>query len=168
MEVAANNLLDFGATDSLTVVAAYRAWVTLATNVARVAKKSNTTAATQGWLLGSDGTTATLPRLQAGDGANGASAAGPARTSGALTITAGVRNVATDRLITYMNGTAGTAVTDTTTGNLGNSEVMRIGRLSGAGTNYADMELLTVAVFRRALSPAEISTITSYYQERLS
>jgi hypothetical protein len=168
MEVADNALLDFDATGSFTIVAAYRAWATFATNAARVAKKADTTAATRGWLLGSDGTTAALPRLQAGDGANGASAIGPARTSGALTITAGVRNVATDTLTTYMNGTAGTAVTDTTTGSLANAEVMRIGRLSGAGTGYADMELLTVAVFRRALSAAEISVITSYYQARLS
>jgi hypothetical protein len=168
MEVADNALLDFDASDSFTIVAAYRAWATLATNVARVAKKANTTAATQGWLLGSDGTTATLPRLQAGDGVNGASATGPARTSGALTITAGVRNVATDTLTTYLNSTAGTAVTDTTTGSLANAEVVRIGRLSGAGTGYADMELIAVAVFRRALSAAEISAVTSYYQARLS
>jgi hypothetical protein len=106
--------------------------------------------------------------LQAGDGANGASATGPARTSGALTITAGVRNVVTDTLTTYMNGTAGTAVTDTTTGSLANAEAVRIGRLSGAGTGYADMELLAVAVFRRALTASEVSAITSYYQARLS
>lgn len=168
MEVVDNALIDFDAATSFTIVAAYRAWATLATNVARVAKKTNTTAATQGWLLGSDGTTATLPRLQAGDGGNGASATGPARSSGALTITAGVRNVVTDTLTTYLNGAAGTAVTDTTTGSLANSEAVRIGRLSGAGTGYADMELLAVAIFRRALSASEISAITSYYQARLS
>jgi len=68
----------------------------------------------------------------------------------------------------YLNGTAGTEVTDTTTGSLSNAEVLRIARLAGAGTEYADMELLAVAVFRRVLSAAEISAITAYYQARLS
>jgi hypothetical protein len=33
-------------------------------------------------------------------------------------------------------------------------------------TNYADMELTAAAVFRKALTPAEISLITDYYQNR--
>jgi hypothetical protein len=45
---------------------------------------------------------------------------------------------------------------------------MRIGRLSGAGTTYADMEFLAVAVFRRALTATEITAITTYDQARLS
>jgi hypothetical protein len=166
MEVADNALLDFGASDSFTVLAVYRPWATLATNVTRVAKKANTTAATQGWLLGSDGTTGSLPRLQSGDGAAGASATGPARTAGTLTVTAGVRNVTADTLTTYMNGAAGTPVADPTTGSLANADALRIGRLSGAGTSYSDFELVAVAVFRRALTAAEISAVSTYYATR--
>jgi hypothetical protein len=103
-----------------------------------------------------------------GDGTAGITAVSGSRTSGQLTVTAAVRNVSADNLIVYLNGTAGTAVTDTTTGLINSADVFRIGRLSGAGTEYADMELLGVAIFRRALSAAEISVITSYYQARLS
>ena len=168
MEVADNALLDFGASDSFTVLAVHRPWATQGTNDTLIAKKANTTNTTQGYSLSGGSSTALQGQAQIGDGAAGITAVSGSRTSGQLTITAAVRNVAADNLIVYLNGTAGTAVTDTTTGSLSNAEVLRVARLSGAGTEYADMELLAVAVFRRALSAAEISAITAYYQARLS
>jgi hypothetical protein len=168
MEVADSALLDFGASDSFTILAVHRPWATQGTNDTLIAKKANTTNTTQGYSLSGGSSTALQGQAQFGDGAAGITAVSGSRTSGQLTITAAVRNVAADNLIVYLNGTAGTAVTDTTTGSLSNAEVLRVARLSGAGTEYADMELLAVAVFRRALSAAEISAITAYYQARLS
>jgi hypothetical protein len=168
MEVADNALLDFGATDSFTVVAVHRPWATQGTNDTLLGKKANTTNTTQGYSLSGGSTTALQGQAQIGDGAAGITAVSGSRTSGQLTITAAVRNVTADNVVVYLNGTAGTEVTDTTTGSLSNAEVLRIARLAGAGTEYADMELLAVAVFRRVLSAAEISAITAYYQARLS
>lgn len=168
MEVADNAFVDFAATDSFTLVAIQRQWATFGTNDAILAKKADTTAATAGYLLGDDGTTAALGRMQIGDGTNGTSAVtGSSRTTGTLNTLAAVRNVSTDNTIVYLNGTAGTAVTDTTTATLANAEVMRLGRLSGAGTEYNDMELVAAAIFRRALTAAEITTITNYYSARV-
>jgi hypothetical protein len=168
MEVADNTLIDFAATDSFTLVAICRQFTTFGTNDAILAKKANTTNTTAGYLLGNDGTTAALGRMQIGDGAAGTDAVtGASRVSGTLNTLAAVRNVSTDNTIVYLNGTAGTAVTDTTTATLANAEVMRLGRLSGAGTEYNDMELVAAAVFRRALSATEITTIYNYYNSRV-
>lgn len=168
MEVADNALLNFGASQSFTLVAIHRPWQTQGTNDTLIAKKVNTTNTTQGYSLSAGSTTALQGQSQIGDGSAGITAVSGSRTSGELTITAVVRNVASDNLIVYLNGSAGSAVTDTTTGSLSNSEVLRIARLSGAGTEYADMELIGVAVFRRALSVSELTQLTSYYQARLS
>ena len=58
-------------------------------------------------------------------------------------------------------------MTDTTTATLANAEVMRLGRLSGAGTEYNDMELVAAAIFRRALTADEITTLYNYYTARV-
>jgi hypothetical protein len=73
------------------------------------------------------------------------------------------RDIATGTIAARVNGTGTTASGTGVTATLANSEVMRIGRLSGAGTSYADMELLAAMVFRRALSAAELSAIAAYY-----
>jgi hypothetical protein len=168
MEVADNAFLDFAATDSFTLFAVQRQWNTFGTNDAILGKKADTTAATAGYLLGDDGTTAALARMQSGDGTIGTSAVtGSSRTAGTLNTIAGVRNVSSDNTIVYLNGVAGTAVTDTTTATLANAEVMRLGRLSGAGTEYNDMELVAAAIFRRVLTADEITTLYNYYTARV-
>lgn len=167
-EIADNALLDFTASQSFTIVAVHRPWATQGTNDVLAAKKANTTATTAGWSLTGGSSTALQGQGQIGDGTKGTTAVSASRTAGALTVTATVRNVSADTLTTYLNGTAGTPVSDATTASLANSEVVRIGRLSGAGTEYLDAELFAVAVFRRALSASEIASITSYYQARLS
>jgi hypothetical protein len=168
MEVADSALLDFGASDSFTVLAVHRPWATQGTNDTLIAKKANATNTTQGYSLSGGSSTALQGQAQIGDGTAGITAVSGSRTSGQLTITAAVRNVSADNLIVYLNDTAGTAITDTTTGSLSNAEVFRVARLSGAGTEYADMELVAVSVFRRALTATEIAQITAYYQARLS
>jgi hypothetical protein len=166
-EIADNTLVDFTASESFTVVAVIRSWATLATNDAMVAKKADTTATTAGWALTAGSSTAAQAQFQAGDGAAGATAVSGNRTAGALSVVAAVRNVGSDTLTTYLNGVAGTSVTDTTTTTLANSEAVRIARLSGAGTEYSDFEVLGVAVFRRALSADEISSIVDYYESKV-
>jgi len=168
MEVADNDLLDFGASDSFTVVAVHRPWNTQGTNDTLIAKKADTTNTTQGYSLSGGSTTALQGQAQIGDGTAGITAVSGSRTSGQLAISAAVRNVTTDNVTVYLNGTAGTAVTDTTTGSLSNAEVLRIARLSGAGTEYADMEFIAAAVFRRALTAAEIAALTTYYQNKVA
>jgi hypothetical protein len=167
LEVADNGLIDFGATDSFTALVVHRPWGTQGTNDTLIAKKANTTNTTAGWSLSGGSSTALQGQGQVGDGSAGITAVSGSRTAGAVSLVAAVRNVATDDVIVYLNGTAGSAVTDTTTATLANAEVMRVGRLSGAGTEYADMEFVAGALWRRALTSSELTTITSYYQGRV-
>jgi hypothetical protein len=167
LEVADNGLIDFGATDSFTALVVHRPWGTQGTNDTLIAKKANTTNTTAGWSLSGGSSTALQGQGQVGDGSAGITAVSGSRTAGAVSLVAAVRNVATDDVIVYLNGTAGSAVTDTTTATLANAEVMRVGRLSGAGTEYADMEFVAGALWRRALTSSELTTITSYYQGRI-
>ena len=166
LEVPDDPLLDFAAGESFTVLVAHRARATFGTSDALAAKKADTTAATQGWALTAGSSTAARTQLQVGDGAAGATAVSGSRTSGAVSVVAGVRDTTADTLTVYLNGTAGTPVTDTTTSSSANAEVLRIGRLSGAGTEYADMELMAAAVWRRALTAAEISALSAYFATR--
>jgi hypothetical protein len=167
MEVSDNTLLDFGAINSFTVIAVHRVWDTQATNRTLLAKKADTTDTTRGWSVSNGSTTALEGQAQIGDGVAGVTAVSAARTAGALSVTAAVRDVDASTLTVYLNGVADTPVTDTTA-DLSNAEVMRIARLSGAGTEYADMELIGVAVFRRVLTASEVAQVTDYYQARLS
>lgn len=163
LEVPDNDLLDFGVSDSFTMLLVHRAWATFATSAAGVAKKANATATTQGWLLSAGSTTAAQGQMQVGDGTNGTTAVSGSRTSGALSIVTAVRNVTADTVQTFLGNTGGTAITDATTTTSANAEVMRIGRLSGAGTGYSDFEVLAAAVWRRALNANEIATIVARY-----
>jgi hypothetical protein len=162
-EVADNALLDFGAADSFTVVVVGRKWGSTLSMVL-LAKSAAQTSTMTGWAVAVESVAASTFRAPLiGDGTTRRIAAVTGYTEGSLFAVAGVRDITADNLTAYRNGTAGTPVTDTTTGSLANNEVMRIGRLSGGGTDYADMELLAVAVFRRALTAAEIATIATYY-----
>ena len=109
-----------------------------------------------GWAFYLD--TTGVPTLVIDDGTNPlAEATGPALTDGQSHIVAAVRNVPTDKITVYTDGAAGTPVTDSTVLTLANAEVLRFGRLSGAGTNYIDGETLAEALWREALSAADIS-----------
>lgn len=60
-----------------------------------------------------------------------------------------------------MNGLVGTPVSDTTTGSLANSEPVRVGRLTGAGTSYAAIEFSGIGIWREALSASDAGRLRS-------
>jgi hypothetical protein len=156
LEVADNDLLDFGASDSFTVVAVARRWGTPAADQRVVMKWDST-----GYFLTYSTATSAIATIQ---DAGASQSASRAITLGSLQVLAMVRNVAADSLTQYVNGTAGTPATDTTTGTLANSGPLTVGFQKVATTAYADMEVLAVAVFRRALTVDEIIAIAQYYE----
>jgi hypothetical protein len=159
MQVADNDLLDFGASDSFTVVAVVRQW-TSAGGHTLLAKANNATATMLGYLINNNATPAASNRY--GDGTNRQLVSdGMTLTMGALQLRAMVRNTVADNHVSYVGTTAGTVGTDTTTGTLANSSPLSVGRVDVG--SYADMELLAVAIFRRALSADEIASIANYY-----
>jgi hypothetical protein len=166
MEVADNDLIDFGASDSFTVLAVVRQWDTPTNNGYIIGKTTATE--TNGYRIRQNGTTlGALVGIQ--DGTNGVTRTTTNATAGALSSFSLVTNRSDQTLTGYINSTATATVSTTTVGTLISSEVLRIGRRPGSGTPaYQDFELLAVAVFRRALTSTEITALTTYFQGRVN
>lgn len=160
-EVPDSVLLDMGVGQDFTALVIQRPWWLQGSSDTLVAKVDTTTVTAQGWAV-SNPTTGDALRTagRIGDGSAGAEAFGPQRLHGQRQAVVLVRSGGT--LTAWTGGTAGTPVA-ATTGDLSNGSVMRIGRLSGAGAEYLDSEIRAVAVWRRALSTAEITAVINYY-----
>ena len=156
--------LDFGATDSFTVLAVIRRHTTAATAGVVWKRAGNTPALTAdpGWHISQ--TSTLVPSFRITDGAVSAAATLPTPTAGGVAALVGVRSVAADTVSGSTNGTAGTPVADGTTGTMANAELLRIGSMTSG--SYLDAELLAAAVWRRALTAAEIATLSTWFASR--
>jgi hypothetical protein len=161
LEVPDNDLIDFGAADSFTVMAVVRQWATPVSSGRYINKRA---ASGAGYQLQANTTTHAAAFVVEDGAAASVQGISPTSTGGALRSLIGVRNTVADTLTTYLNSTAGTPVTDTTTGSLANSSVLRMGSRSDSVTTVQDMELVAVAIWRRALTAAEIAVLVDYYQ----
>ena len=162
MQVADNDLLDFAADESFTVMAVLRQW-DYSTNQYILSKKNHETPTEAGWALQfrlvngyvgrtADGTNSTfagwrnLPEIPS----PGTAYPITYRKDGVM------RNVRT-----YSGEMSGAAVTDSTLGSISNSQPLKIGSLGSVGA-YANMECFSVLVWRRALSASEIAAVSTY------
>jgi hypothetical protein len=151
-----HQLLNFDAQDSFTVVAVVRQWATSPSGRTMIGKLSTSS----GWRITNNATAASRLGSIFGLSTSTNTAAG-AYTFGDVQISNMVRN-AVSKTLAY---NLGAASTDTTSGSLANTDAMMIGRRA-TSAEYADMEFTSAAVFRKALTPAEISLITDYYLNR--
>lgn len=157
MEVASHaDLSTIAAGDSFTVVVAFRKYGTIAATNSAIVSNRAVTGVGAGWSV----YVALNTELLAGRVADGA-VSPIAHTAGA--IPSGVaqvgglmRSVALD-VVSAFRGTASVAGTDTTTAALTNAGPVFIGK-STVG-EFFDGELIGAAVFRRALSDAEIARL---------
>jgi hypothetical protein len=158
MEIADNALLQFGASAELTVLAIYRQWGTV-TFTPIISRRNGTGTYPNGWELDagytSVGTVSTTSNFVTGGYT--------APTTGTLTSVTMTRSSA--GLIGYINNVSAnpTVTTGYYEDSISAGETIKIGaRYTPAGF-FADMELLAVAVFRRALTATEIAAINTYY-----
>lgn len=156
--VADAAVLDFAASESFSVTAAFRFQTAPSSSQVLIAKKADlTTGAGYALYLDSSG------RLNGviADGTTSTTVQSTALTSGVAYFVALVRDVTNDRIFLVVNDTATAAVTDTTTGSLANSEDLRIGRLSGAGTSYGDFYGFAWSLFSSPLSTTSVAALRS-------
>lgn len=148
--------LDFAADESFTVMAVARTHdATPAAAITLVAKKAGFASSAVGYSIQNTDTGAGLFRIA--DGTVGIFDTFADITDGELFTYAGVRDVTTDDLEAFLDAVpAATPTSDTTTATLSNTDVLRIGRFSGAGTGYYEGSIMAVAIWRRALTDAEI------------
>jgi hypothetical protein len=160
-------LINFGESDSFTLFAVYRVWATPA-SFGRYIGKGTPTIGNSYYLTNNSTASNSYLRIESSAGASNSGIGVGSYVLGGVTTLTGVRNVATQKLRHYLNAVASPEQNETVA-SLTNASELRIGRTStGAGASSSDMELLAVAVFRRALAADEITQINAYYQARLS
>lgn len=162
-EVPASNLFDFAQGQDYTLLVLHRGWWAQGTNDTLLATTSSTTASAAGWAMSNSSGDPWQAGGRHGDGSNGVTAVAPRRDIGALSATWLVRDCDNDTLTAFTGSTSGTPVTDTTTGTIGNTNVMRLGRLSTTGAEYLDAEVVAAVVWRRRLTAAERNAVLAYY-----
>jgi hypothetical protein len=162
---SATDFLNFGANESFSIILVNRQPSITASQV-MIANKVGAGATLPGYVL-RNATSGTATGALVSDGTTAITANGTNRTAGELNTLAVVYDTSSNLLKVVTDGTSGTAVSGLSTNSLRNFEQLRIGRFSGSGTNYADMELYAAAVFRKALTPLEVKAITDYYADRV-
>jgi hypothetical protein len=170
---SATDFLNFGAADSFTFLAVHRKWDT-AENGAVITNRSTVTGTiTPGYYIGVTTASGGINRTYAGISGRTVSLAagldaGTGWTNGVLNTHVATVNRSTNILSLSKNtGTAATTSISTITDSSTNFDPIRIGAPSPSGSSYAAMELVAAAVFRRALTDAEIATISNYYAGRI-
>ena len=158
IEVATNDLLNFGATESFTMLWVGRIWTTPG-SAARALQKGPGPS----YSLRNSGTTNAMA-AHISDGTNAQSTTS-SYVFGNVSVIAGVLDRSAQTIVTNINGVASASASTTLVGSLVSAAPLRINTVPAA---YLDSELLAVAVFRRALTATEISQLTAYYQARLS
>jgi hypothetical protein len=147
------DFLDFGATNSLTMVIVNRQWATIGGGVPLMSKvTANSVSQPIGYYF------TTNRFVLNSDGVNNAVTESLLQTSGVMSTLIGVRNTTADTMQKYINATAGTVATDTTTGTLQNNGTLLL--------RIADYEFIAAAVFRSALTAAQIRQISNYFANR--
>jgi len=164
---APSSLLDFGATDSMTVLVFSRWWNDSgATSHTFIAKAW--TASDDGWQLWKwSGLTFPFFDINplVGSRSDTVGSATLASVSGTVLTLAGTRDGSSGAQRVWMNGTAGTAATQT--GSTVTPRVVRIGADPTGPFAYLNAEVYGAAIFRRVLTASEMTTLTNYFAGRV-
>ena len=158
---SASSLIDFGATDSFTIVMLGRQWAT-PTSYGKWLNKSN---GYPNYAIDTNVTALQMRFTAIDSGAAHVVAQSTATfTAGQALVVAGVldRGAVTGSI--YLNGTLASSGSAASLGSLANADALRIGRFSGASTSYQDFEFIAAAIFRRALTATEITAVSDYMQ----
>ncbi len=164
-KLSSYSMLDFGATESFTAFAVVRQWNT-PTNFGRYIDKIDGSFNT-GYYVSTNGTT-----QQARDGvaSNGSFTVvnGLTKTAGDLSAMGMIVNRSSQLLSDFLNGTINASSSVSSIGSLSNSFTMTIGKAAAGGSAYQDFEFVSAAIFRRALTAAEVATLSSYFNGRVA
>jgi hypothetical protein len=151
--------LNFGASDSFTLVAVVRQWATPGSFAGILTKES--TSVYQGYRVANYG--AALRHFVA-IGLPEVSGVATTFTGGSLQTISGIINRTAQTITANQNGTSTTPVSITTVGTSASIETLKIGAYSGGGNN--DMEFLGAAVFRNMLTLKNLADIYNYFNGR--
>lgn len=171
MEVQPNSLIEVDENTDATFIFVCRVWDTPLSSQTYLSKRnsvSGVTPTTPGYWLRSRTTEGRFDFI-ADDGTNILGTVLPVSdfVSGRLDVASVVIDRTAGTQTIRRENASGTGVINY--GSLSSPlRTLRIGRTVTGTALYADMELLAVAIFRRALSPNDLAELTAYYQSRLS
>jgi len=160
-----SDLLDMGADQNFTVVAAYRRWHS-GTGRTLFTKKADLLVGTAGYSLSAYSSQVGGADFLVSDGTTQANAYTPSNTAGELVIAAAMRDGAQAKVYTNGAQSGGFATVACTTGSLANTGEALVGRV-GAGSNYLDAETFSVLIFREALSSGDLTALTNWLTARI-
>ena len=160
LEVPNNSLLDFNASQSMTMLIVLRSWAT-PVSFGRLMDRADATSV-KGWTLQIK-TDRTL-FAQIGDGTNVAtrSSVSTLAAAGALASAGMVVNRTAQTITSFAGSTLSATASTSLVGSTSNALPMDIGK-PASGLTYMDMEFIAAAVFRRVLTTNEIATIVARY-----
>jgi soluble P-type ATPase len=160
---SATNFLDFGSGDSFTFLAISRYWNAMATNRVLIAKTPSTGG--PAWALRKL-TNELRNIISVSDGTNSTGMlASPALPAGTLESASGVMNRSTQTASIYVNNNTVAVANTSAIGSPSNIHPVRIGAYAD-GAFFTDMEFVAAAVFRSALTAAQIRQIVNYFANR--
>ena len=155
--------LNFGATDSFTILAVARLWGTGSGNPRFIDKATSASNGGYIFYLADSNNRSTLLINDLTTSAIANSSTG--LTSGELLTTVGSVNRSTQTENVSNNSVTGSSVSTSSVGSIRNlNTVFRIG--AGASTAFMNMEFVGAAVFRSALTTAQIRQISNYFANR--
>lgn len=165
MEVADNALLDFSATESLTLLYIGRQFATPASFGMFIEKIASGGA---GYTI-SGASTNFYPDLALRDGTTtlNPTITTPTWSAGTLFTVGMLVDRSTQTLGYAVNGTLSSTASTSAVGSLANANVLTINKRSISSSFFNDSEMYAVAIFRRVLTAAELLTITNYYTARV-
>jgi hypothetical protein len=158
------DFLNFGATDSATLLVFTRQWNTPA-NFGRTISKEGSTNTASGYLIQNYGTGLSYTATINSGTSTSAGVGTPTYIAGNATLVGFVLDRTAQTFVRYMN-TTGTSVSATGVGSLSSISPLDIGRNALSGGGAIDMEFIGAAVFRTALTAKNISDINNYFQGR--
>ena len=161
-KLSAYSMLDFGASDSMSIIIVNKKFATPANFGTTVAKIDSN----RGYRFQSNGT-ALSDYMQFGDGTNIIYPATGTYTAGSLLVEGFIADRTANTAVSIINGTYGSSLSSTSVGSTANIGTLQIGR-AATGAGIIDMEFVSAAVFRKALTAGEIATLNSYFQGRVA
>ena len=162
---SAIDYLNFGVSDSFTVMAFIRQWGNPSTG--RVINKATNSSPFEGWYLRNNGTASSEEVGLISSVSGSAASISPAYTLGQLFVAGFVVNRNTQTLNSIINNSFSSSVSTSALGTLTNIHPLRIGNSSAGASQFADFEFAGAAVFRNAtLTTKNIADINNYFQGR--
>lgn len=159
LSVADNAIIDFGQTETFTVIVAVRNW---STNAATWIGKRSFTGASVGWMLRSSSGTVESAFV-ASDGTNTGATIYPTWGLGETAVIAGVVDRSTAQMFSTLNSKVGTGVS-ITYGDIATNVPLLIGSVGGVSM---DSEFLGAAIFAGTLTTQQMSDVVTYFRSSL-